>query len=512
MRNKLLNTLAVCGFVALSGMAVIGQTFPADAGSLGAIPDGSSPCWNPGTVTPRNVTFQVAGVTAPLSSVAVSTTFGTPIHTFVGDITAVLIAPNGASHTLFGHTLGTTATAFGDSSDLVGPYTFTDAAAAPPSGGWWQAATVAGAAEAIASGSYRTTASGGAGAVNPAPPTNMNAAFAGVPNPNGTWTLRVTDSCAGDTGAISAASLTLSGGTSMVNTQHVVDYNGDGKTDYSVVRNTGGGTSGQVTWYNLLNGPFTASGAAWGIATDEFVPADYDGDSKTDISVWRPSTGEWFTLQSATSTLRYEQFGQAGDDPTVVGDYNGDGKDDVAVYRAGATAGAGSTWFYRTTVNGAVTFVPWGQNGDFPAPGDYDGDNKNDFSVQRNAGGGQAVFITKLATGAVTYTPFGTPTDVIVPGDYDGDGKTDYAVARGSGGQIYWFYQPSSGGSYVTVVFGASATDYVVQGDYDGDGKTDQAIWRPSSGQFWSNTATAGIQVVAWGAAGDYPVANYNAH
>ena len=28
----------------------------------------------------------------------------------------------------------------------------------------------------------------------------------------------------------------------------------------------------------------------------------------------------------------------------------------------------------------------------------------------------------------------------------------------------------------------------------------------------WSNTATAGIQVVAWGAAGDYPVANYNVH
>jgi hypothetical protein len=301
-------------------------------------------------------------------------------------------------------------------------------------------------------------------------------------------------------------------GVSLVNTQHVVDYDGDGKTDYSVVRNTGGGPTGQVTWFNLLNGPFTGSGAAWGIATDEFVPADYDGDTKTDISVWRPSTGEWFTLQSATSTLRYEQFGQAGDDPTVVGDYDGDGKDDVAVYRAGAAAGDGSTWFYRTAVNGPVTFVPWGQNGDFPAPGDYDGDNKNDFSVQRNAGGGQAVFITKLATGAVTYTPFGTPTDVIVPGDYDGDGKTDYAVIRGSGGQIYWFYQPSTGGSYVTTVFGASATDYPVQGDYDGDGKTDQAIWRPASGQFWSNTATAGIQVVAWGAAGDYPVANYNTH
>src|SRR5689334_24508741 len=28
-----------------------------------------------------------------------------------------------------------------------------------------------------------------------------------------------------------------------------VDFNGDGKTDFVVVRNTGGGTNGQLTWY-----------------------------------------------------------------------------------------------------------------------------------------------------------------------------------------------------------------------------------------------------------------------
>ena len=117
-------------------VAAPATTFPADAGSLGGIVDGTSPCWNPGAGAPRNVTFTVSGLTGAPTAVDVDLTFGSPIHTFVGDITAVLIAPNAASHTLFGHTLATTATAFGDSSDLGGPYSFSDNAPAPPNGGW----------------------------------------------------------------------------------------------------------------------------------------------------------------------------------------------------------------------------------------------------------------------------------------------------------------------------------------------------------------------------------------
>jgi len=299
--------------------------------------------------------------------------------------------------------------------------------------------------------------------------------------------------------------------------QHVVDFNGDGRTDYSVVRNTGGGAAGQVTWYAAFSG--AAGGglqAPFGLASDEFVPEDYDGDNKTDLAVWRPGaagSAVWYVLQSATGTLRAEPFGQTGDDVSVVGDYAGDGRADLAVYRAGAAAGAQSTWYYRTSPGGAVVYVPWGQFGDFPAPGDYDGDGRHDFSVQRDAGG-QAVFITRLTTGPVTYTAFGLVTDLIVPGDYDGDGKTDYAVARGSaGGQIVWYHRASSTGAIGAVVFGASGTDFPAQGDYDGDGRTDQAVWRPGApAQFWVNNSTAGVTVYPFGTTGDYPVANYNTH
>ena len=63
---------------------------------VGAIPDGTSPCWNPGTSAggPRDVTFNVTGLTGSPTSVAVNATFGSPNHTFMGDVTAILIAPN----------------------------------------------------------------------------------------------------------------------------------------------------------------------------------------------------------------------------------------------------------------------------------------------------------------------------------------------------------------------------------------------------------------------------------
>ena len=300
-----------------------------------------------------------------------------------------------------------------------------------------------------------------------------------------------------------------------------VDFNGDGKTDFVVVRNTGGGSGGQVTWFWNLNGSAAPTAAsAWGISTDKFVSGDYDGDGKDDIAVWRPgaaTVAAFYILNSATSTLRQEAFGQTGDDASVVGDYNGDGKDDLAVYRSGASAGDPSTWFYRTTANGPVTYMPWGQNGDFPAPGDYDGDGKADFAVQRNNGGGQARFWRMQTTAGFDSVVFGTPTDVIVPGDYDGDGKTDIATVRGASGSIQWHWLNSSNSTIDYRTFGASATDFPAQGDYDGDGKTDVGIWRPSASAnasaFWSlGTTSNTVTAFAFGANGDYPVANFNSH
>jgi subtilisin-like proprotein convertase family protein len=540
MRNKFLVGVALAAaatFATALAPAKSAQGLAADLFPLAAAPaatfagtgTGNIPDLPSGTTcqtaqgTPLNVTFNVTGVSGAVSSVALSMT---GFHSWVGDITATLIAPNGASHSVFGRTGATTAGSSGDSSDFNGAYNFADANTTPPSGGWWQEATLQGAAVPLTPGNYRTTAAGGAGATNPQPATNMNASFAGVANANGTWTLRVTDGCALDTGNISAATLTVEGAAAVAQ-QHVVDFNGDGKTDFSVVRNTGGGAGGQITWFINLNGTATTYASAWGLSTDFFVPVDYDGDSKTDIAVWRPASaaaggGKFYILQSNGNTLRIENFGLSGDDPSVVDDYDGDGKADVAVYRAGANAGDPSTWYFRGSLNnpsGNISYIPWGQNGDFPAPGDYDGDGKADFVIQRNNGGGQARFWMLQTTAGFSSVVYGTPTDVIVPGDYDGDGKTDIAVVRASAGQYNWYVRPSSTGvisGAPTATFGASATDFPAQGDYDGDGKTDVAVWRPSASAgastFWVLGSTSGAFGLPFGQNGDYPVANYNRH
>ena len=298
-----------------------------------------------------------------------------------------------------------------------------------------------------------------------------------------------------------------------------VDINGDGKTDYTVIRNTGGGINGQATWYTSFQDGFPTLSTDWGIASDQFVPADYDGDGKDDFAVFRPGAqGTFYIVRSLTHTMYTENLGTNGDDATVVGDYTGDNIDDIAVYRAGATPGAQSFWYYRSLTSTApFQTVAWGQNGDFPAPGDYDGDGKYDFVIQRaDSNGVNGRFFKRMATGAQSSELFGLKNDNIVPGDYDDDGKTDLAVIRDAGGFLQWDFEPSgtAGTTTVSDFWGVTATDFVAQGDYDGDGKTDYAVWRPGNpGTFYVMTVgTRFITNRVWGGPNDFPAANYNEH
>ena len=292
-----------------------------------------------------------------------------------------------------------------------------------------------------------------------------------------------------------------------------LDFNGDGKTDYAVARNT----AGQLRWYWLLNGGGGSGQMDWGLVGDTLVMEDFDGDGKDDVTVWRQALGNasgFFIFQSATNTVKATQFGVLDDDATVIGDYDGDGKADEAVYRKGASVGSQSTWFFRGSLNnpsGNITYIQWGVNGDRVAPGDYDGDGKNDFVIRRDSGS-NGVWWERLSGGSVVVQTFGLSNDRVVPGDYDGDGKTDLTALRGDVGPMTWFYLPSGGGSFQQVTWG-TAGDAAVQGDYDGDGKTDPAVWRSlGGGQFLALTSSGGYQSVLWGLQNDFAIGFFNRH
>jgi bacterial leucyl aminopeptidase len=265
------------------------------------------------------------------------------------------------------------------------------------------------------------------------------------------------------------------------------DYDGDGKSDISVFRPANG------AWYlNRSAAGFAAQN--WGAATDILTPGDYDGDGKTDVAVFRPENGTWYVSQSATNTLRSVAFGQAGDRP-VAADYDGDSKADIAVFRAGA-------WYVSESASGQLRVASFGLNSDLPMPADFDGDGRADVSVFRPSDGGWY----RLNSGNNQFigVRFGTNEDKSAAADYDGDGKSDIAVFRPSNGT--WYLQQTTAG-FRAVQFGATG-DVPVPGDYDGDGKTDVAVFR---GGAWYvlKSGDGGVFGASFGTASDKAVPNF---
>jgi hypothetical protein len=97
---------------------------------------------------------------------------------------------------------------------------------------------------------------------------------------------------------------------------------------------------------------------------DKALPADYDGDGKSDIAVWRPGEGVWYVMQSSDGAVRTRGWGVSSDSP-VPGDYDGDGKTDMAFYR-----GTGEWWIWRSQTNNYSVLL-FGNAGDTPVPSAY---------------------------------------------------------------------------------------------------------------------------------------------
>jgi subtilisin-like proprotein convertase family protein len=270
-------------------------------------------------------------------------------HTFPSDLQFFLVNPTGIGVLLMANSGGST-----DISDT----NFTIDDCAPRSGF----------SSAIISGSrFRPT-----NRANPTPlpppapqgPYRDTLSDLNFVNPNGTWSLYVVDTTTGDVGQINSWTLTffttqvaapLVGGGNPISCT-APDYDGDGRTDVAVYRESTG------QWFISQSGSNGATAVVnWGAPNlaDTQVPGDYDGDGITDIGVYRQATGEWFIRRSSNLSLMQVAFGAGtnsglGDTP-VPGDYDGDGQADLAVYRT--TTGQ---WFIRPSSGQAVQSFGYG--------------------------------------------------------------------------------------------------------------------------------------------------------
>jgi hypothetical protein len=267
------------------------------------------------------------------------------------------------------------------------------------------------------------------------------------------------------------------------------DFDGDSKTDLSIFR------PGPGEWWYLRSSDGSNRTFQFGNSSDKLVPADYTGDGKTDIAFFRPSTSEWFILRSEDNSFYSFPFGTNGDIPAPA-DFDGDGKADAAVYRP-----SNQTWFINRS-SGGTTIQTFGIAGDIPVTADYDGDNKSDLAIYRPSAG--QWWLLRSNSGIIVYQ-FGNSTDKLVQGDYTGDGKTDVAFFRPSTGE--WFILRSENDSFYSFPFGASG-DVPSPGDYDGDGKFDAAVFRPSSNTWFAQRSTSGTLIQGFGIAGDVSVPN----
>jgi phosphatidylserine/phosphatidylglycerophosphate/cardiolipin synthase-like enzyme len=294
------------------------------------------------------------------------------------------------------------------------------------------------------------------------------------------------------------------------------DVDGDGRTDLVVFRKSSG------SWLSLLSGQsYQASQTvAWGQSGDIPMGGDFDGDGKADRTVYRPSNGTWYILKSSTNftTSLVVQWGASADIP-LEGDIDGDGRADLVVWRP-----SNGTWYWLTSSSGysygSAGGLSWGNGslGDQPLLGDFDGDGLQDLAVWR-ASNGTWYWLTSssgYSYAAARGVQWGAQSQGDVPftGDIDGDGQSELIVWRPGTGTWFWLTS-STNYTYPTQQQkqwgSAAAGDVPVPADFDGDRKVDLAVWRASSATWFWLPSSSGYNYAAqrqqtWGTAGDMPI------
>ena len=274
---------------------------------------------------------------------------------------------------------------------------------------------------------------------------------------------------------------------------------------------TGNVYLGGITSKGLPTTPKAFDTSFNGGSSDAFV-AKFGPTFNDTIGVFSPSQN-LFLLRNSNSAGQPDlqiTFGQSGDQP-LAGDWNGDGIDEPGVFRP-------STGQFLLLINSTVVTVNFGQAGELAVVGDWDGNgvdtpgvfNPNTSQCKLTNGfNGQNV---NNNTPVVNFAfNFGLNGDIPFAGDWDGNGIDSLGMLRVS--EARWFLSNSFEGTvditpFILGPLGAKP----VAGDWNGDGVDTIGAYNDSTGTMaLNNTNTAGNGVgdivFTFGQKGDFPLA-----
>ena len=201
------------------------------------------------------------------------------------------------------------------------------------------------------------------------------------------------------------------------------------------------------------------------------------------------SGGEWslWSALSAEATKNNFYYGNPGD-VAFMGDWNGDGAATPGLYRQ--SDGFVYLRNANSEGNADVTFF-FGNPGDFPLVGDFDGDGDDTVSIYRQSQA-KVYVVNQLGVnggglGKADFSFFfGNPGDNPFVGDFNGNGKDSVGLHRSSTGFVYFRNSLTQGNADLSFFYG-NPGDVIMAGDWDGDNDDTVAVYRPSSGKVYVN-------------------------
>lgn len=216
----------------------------------------------------------------------------------------------------------------------------------------------------------------------------------------------------------------------------------------------------------------------WGVAGDVAHVARVMTGTRSQVLVFRPSSGIWYAYDPTDGRVASLQWGTAGD-ITFVGNFQGLGTDDVAVFRESD----GMLYIRNMAQPDKMRFVRFGAAGDRPVVGDFLGRGHDQIAQFRNSDGNW--YIIDLIQGDVRAEHWGTAGDIPVPARYLSGGRSQIAIYRrgaGQSGGTFWIHDLIDGRT-ASFAWGAGS-DVPIALDFDGSGRDQCAIYQ-ASGQWW---------------------------